>query len=129
MQANAFAFCEFSLLELQLGREIEQPHLALLLGEDFIEKGEMIAEEEHRTRIVDGRIFPDELIEEYGSHRSHVFVAEPKISASKARIGGLDARNTDAWICGTLLSRTNVGISSYVSIGRSNHVSGKNLFR
>src|SRR4051794_31718415 len=64
VKADAFAFGEFALLQLELSCEIEQAHPALLLGQNFVEKRGVISKEQHRPWIVDGRVLADELIEE-----------------------------------------------------------------
>src|SRR5258708_2199218 len=97
MQSDPFPHCKFALLQLELCREIEQAHLALLLREDFVEKGQMVAEEEDGTGIVDGSIASDELIEEDRCHRRDVFVAEAQVGARETRVAGLDGGYTELW--------------------------------
>src|SRR6185369_5099001 len=48
MRANALALGKFALLELELGREIKQTHLALLLRQDFIKECQVVAKKQNR---------------------------------------------------------------------------------
>src|SRR5262249_3268310 len=76
------------LLELELTRQIEQSHFLLFFGDDLIEKGEVITEEDDGRRIIYLGIFPDEMLEEDGCHGCHVLMAEAQIGASKTCIAG-----------------------------------------
>ena len=62
MQADPLPRCKFALLQLELGSEIEQAHLALLLGEDLVKECQVIAEEDDRTRIIHWRVASNELV-------------------------------------------------------------------
>src|ERR1043166_9139050 len=90
MLPDSFPVCKLSLFELELRCKIEHAHLSLLLGEDLIEKGEVITEEKHRSGIIDRRVLADQLIEEDGGHGSDVFVAETEIGAREAGVTVLD---------------------------------------
>src|SRR5262249_54389517 len=95
MQLDFLLLREFLLLELELGREIKQAEFLLLLGNDFIEKGQVIAEEENGCGIIDLGVFPDVVLKEDCSHRRDVLVAEPQVGASKTCVAGFDGRNTN----------------------------------
>src|SRR5438132_3675204 len=86
MQADPLPRCKFALLQLELRRQIEQAHLALLLGEDFVEKRQMVAKEEHRNRIVHWSVASDQLVEENRRHWSYVFVAEAQVGAGETGV-------------------------------------------
>ncbi len=109
MQADPLARCKFALFQLELSCEVEQAHLSLLLGKDFVEKCQMVAKEEHRTGIVDGSIASDKLIEEDRGHGSYVFVAEAQVGAGETGIARFDGGHT-YW--GALLARTGEGTRS-----------------
>src|SRR5262249_20139433 len=65
------------------------------LGNDFIEKGQVIAEEENGCRIIDLGVFPHVVLKEDCSHRCDVLVAEPQVGASKTCVAGFDGKNTN----------------------------------
>src|SRR5579862_9592082 len=90
VQSDSLPGCEILLLELELGSKIEQANLLFLFGNNFVQKGQVIAEEENGRRIVDLRILADVVLKEDGRHGCDVFVAEPQIGAGKASITGLN---------------------------------------
>ena len=81
---------EILLLEFELGRQIEQAELLLLFGDHFVEKCQVIAEEQNARGIVDLRVLADVALEENRRHGRDVFVAEAEIGAGKAGVAGLD---------------------------------------
>src|SRR5579864_3468382 len=85
MQTNAFAFRKLCLFELELRSQVEQAHLAFLLGEDFIEKSQVVAKEKYRAGIIHRGFFADKLIEENRRHGRDVFVAKAQVGSSEAR--------------------------------------------
>src|SRR5262249_25080012 len=103
---RTFAVCEFAvqldslplreilLLELELSGEIEQPHLAFFLGKNFVEEGQMVAEEDNSRRIVDFGVFAEKMLEEDSCHRRDVLVAEAQIGSGKTRVARLHVRHT-----------------------------------
>src|SRR5579864_5992223 len=95
MQTNAFALRKLALFKLQLGSQVEQAHLAFLLGEDFIEKSQVVAEEKYRAGIIHRGFFADKLIEEDRRHGRDVFVAEAEVGASESGVARLNGGNTD----------------------------------
>ena len=90
MQADSLLLGKILLLELELGCEIEQAELLLFFGNDLVEKGQMISEENDGRRIVDLRIFADVTLEENRRHGRDVLVAEAQIGTSETGIAGLD---------------------------------------
>ena len=64
MQPDSLFLCELLLLQLELGRQIEQPEFLLFLRDHFIEKREVIAEKENARRVVDLRILAHVVLEE-----------------------------------------------------------------
>src|SRR5438034_7219748 len=128
MQADSFSRSKLALLQLELCRQIEQAHFALLFRENLVEESQMIAEEEHRSGIVDWGVVSDQLVEENRGHRSDILVAEAEVGAGKAGVTGFDC------IWRALLARTGGGTRPHVGIAASprlalNHVTSKNLFR
>src|SRR5215469_666389 len=95
MEPDSLLAGEFLLLELELTRKVEQPHFFLLLGDDLVEKSEVIAEEDDGGRIVYFGIFSDEVLKEDGRHGSDVFVAEAQIGAGKTCIAWLHRWHAD----------------------------------
>src|ERR1700687_5617510 len=95
MQADSLLLGKVLLFEFELGREIEQAKLLLLFGNDLVEKGQMITEENDGRRIVDFRILADVTLEENRRHGRDVLVAEAQIGASESGISGLDRRYPD----------------------------------
>jgi len=59
VQADALLFGKVFLLHFQLVGKVEQSHLLFLFGDDFIEKREMVAEDQNGRRIVDFGVFAD----------------------------------------------------------------------
>ena len=59
MQLDALLLRKALLLELKLRGQVEQAHLALLLGKHLVEKCQMIAKEEDGGGIVHRRIAAD----------------------------------------------------------------------
>src|SRR5215467_5985926 len=95
VQPDSLLTGEFLLLELELTRQVEQPHFFLLLGDDLVEKSEVITEEDDGGRIIYLGIFSDEVLKEDGRHGSDVFVAEAQIGAGKTCIAGLHRWHAD----------------------------------
>src|SRR6266566_4255237 len=91
MQLDSLLLRKVLLLKLELRREIEQAELLFLFRNDFIEKGEVIAEEEDACWIVHSGILAHVALKKNGGHGSYVFVAETQVGAGKAGVAGLDA--------------------------------------
>src|SRR5581483_11751757 len=80
---------------LELGGEVEQPHLALFFRKDLVKEGEVVAEKKDRCGIVDLGVFADEVLEKDGRHGRDVLVAESQVGAGEAGVAGLDAGDAD----------------------------------
>src|ERR1700680_3831204 len=91
MQFDSLLLRKVLLLELELRREIEQAELLFFLRNDFIEKREVIAEEEDACWIVHFGILAYIALKKNGGHRGYVFVAETQVGSGKAGVAGLDA--------------------------------------
>src|SRR5579862_7485063 len=89
MQLDSLLGGEILLLEFELGCEIEQAELFLLFRYDFVEKGEVVAEEDNASGIVYPGVFADVVLEENRGHWRDVFVAEPQVGFGKAAIARL----------------------------------------
>src|SRR6202043_205074 len=95
MQADSLLLGKVLLLEFELGREIEQAELLLFFGNDLVEKGQVITEENDGRRIVDLRVFAYITLEENRRHGRDVLVAEAQIGPSESGIAELDRRHPD----------------------------------
>src|SRR6266481_6026084 len=93
MQLDSLLLRKVLLLELELRREIKQAELLFLFRNDFIEKREVIAEEENACGVVHFGIFAYIALKKHGGHGCYVFMAETEVGASKPGIAGLDARH------------------------------------
>ena len=90
MQFDSLLLREVFLLQLELRRQIEQPHLFLFLRDHFIEEGEMVAEEADAGSVVHRNILADILLIENGSHGRDVLMTEAQIDGSEPRISRLN---------------------------------------
>jgi hypothetical protein len=90
VQLDALLGGEVLLLEFELRRQIEQAHLALLFGNHFVEKGQVVAEEHDARGVVHLRVFAQVAFEENRRHRRDVLVAEAQIGAGEAGVARLD---------------------------------------
>src|ERR1700736_4781999 len=91
MQLDSLLLRKVLLLELELRREIEQAELLFFFRNDFIEKREVIAEEEDACWIVHFGILAYVALKKNGGHGGYIFVAETQVGAGKAGVAGLDA--------------------------------------
>src|SRR5712691_6107178 len=90
VQANSLLRGEILLLEFELHRQIEQAELLLFFGNHFVEKCEVVAEEDDARGIVDFRILTHVAFEENRRHRRNVLVAEAEVGAREAGVPRLD---------------------------------------
>src|SRR5712692_7048802 len=120
VQPDAALFGKILLLQLELRRQVEQTHLALLLREHFVQKRQVVAEENDRRGIVHRSIASRQLIEEDGCHGRDVFMAEAQIGASESGVSRL--HSLDAWLF--FFNPVSVNTAS-----RANHVAGENFLR
>ena len=94
MQPDAARFREILLLQLQLGRQVEQSHLAFLFRQHFVEKREVVAEEQDAAGVVDRLVLAQVVLVEDRRHGRDVLVAEAQIGTGEpgvARLDGFDA--------------------------------------
>src|SRR3981081_1482669 len=91
MELDSLLLRKVLLLELELHREIEQAELLFFFRNDFIEKREVVAEEEDARWIVHFGILAYVALKKNGGHGGDVFVAETQVGAGKAGVAGLDA--------------------------------------
>src|SRR5580658_8642536 len=108
VQFDSLSPGKFLLLQPELRRQVQQPHLLLFFRNYLVEKSKMIAEKTNAGGVVHRNIFSDILLVKNRCHRSDIFVTEPQIDASETGIAWLDR------------------CDAYLAIGR-NHVPGKNL--
>ena len=91
VQFDSLLLGEILLLEFKLGGEVEQSQFLFLFGDHFIQKGQVIAEEDDGGGIVDVGVFAYVALEEDRRHGRDVLVAEAQIGAGEAGVAGLDA--------------------------------------
>ncbi len=65
----------------------------------------MIAEKEHRARIIHRRVFSDKLVEKDGRHGRDVLMAEPEISARETGVAGLHRVHSDSTVASDHMPR------------------------
>src|ERR1700722_15885582 len=94
MQFDSLLRGEILLFHLELRRQIEQPHLLLLLRDHFIEKGKMVAEKDNARGVIDLCVLADVALKKDSRHRRNVLVAETQIGLSKASVPRLYSRYT-----------------------------------
>src|SRR5262249_42867780 len=95
MQLDSLFRGKILLLEFELRGQIEQPDLFLLFGDYFVEKRQMIAEENDARSVVDLRILSDVMLKKDRRHRRNIFMAEAQIGAGKARVSRFDCRHSN----------------------------------
>ena len=110
VQLDSARLGEVFLLQLQLGRQVQQAHLALFFRQHFVEEGEVIAEEHDGAGVGDWRVLAQKVLEENGRHRRDVFMTKAQIGARESSIAGLHRLDTNL-------------------VGAVHHVARKNLLR
>ena len=95
MQLDPLALRKPLLFDLELRRQVEQPQLLFLFRNDFVEEGQVIAEEKDGRRIIDLRIFPDVMLEENRRHGRDVLMTEAQISTGETGIARLHCRHAN----------------------------------
>src|ERR1035441_3882099 len=83
------------LLPLQLGRQVQQAHLAFFFRKHFIEEGEVIAEEQDGAGVGDRRVLAQKMLEKNRCHGRDVFMAEAQVGASEPGVARLDRLDTN----------------------------------
>ena len=86
MKSQIVSICEVLLLDLQLLSSIQKTHLLPLGSHRLLQEGQMITEQNDRTRIVEGLTLAHLLLEEGSGHRSHVLMAESQVCRKETGI-------------------------------------------
>ena len=95
VQPNSLLAGEVLLLELELCGQIEQAKLFLLFRNHFVQKRQVIAEEQNGRGIVHLRVSANIMIKKDRRHRRDIFMAEAQVRTRKSGVSGLDRRHAD----------------------------------
>ena len=95
VQLDALRLGEFHLLQLELRGQVEQAHLFLFFRDHFVQKSQMVAEEQDGRLVVHRRVFAHVMLVEDRGHRRDVLVAEAQIGAGKSGVARLHVRHAN----------------------------------